>query len=296
MGSSPGGQGSSSRLSRSSRVGLIGHSSQHTPHRRGGAEGSRGVQPRNTHHEAGQGAMAQLHRADHKARQQRGTCGGLGSRPQGSGVRLHVLLQLPEPLDKFLRLLVGATLQHPKRGPHCGRGRGRCQSCWPRPHCSVTLGSAGGGASIGPAGPAPPEAHSPWARGRRRCRVTGWLALALPPTWGLATPPTLPRPRAASPAKSLVDSQSWSMTVNSTQAPRRRQASAGTELRGERGGGSLSGALLPTPGRQGGEGHSQVEELVVYGVQRPALDLGPLAADQREKVRRAQLHDHKGVA
>ena len=133
-------------------------------------------------------------------------------------------------------------------------------------------------------------------RGRRRCRVTGWLALALPPTWGLATPPTLPRPRAASPAKSLVDSQSWSMTVNSTQAPRRRQASAGTELRGERGGGWLSGALLPTPGRQGGEGHSQVEELVVHGVQRPALDLGPLAADQREKVRRAQLHDHKGVA
>lgn len=63
-----------------------------------------------------------------------------------------------------------------------------------------------------------------------------------------------------------------------------------------RGGRWLSGALLPTPGRQSGEGHSQVEELVVHGVQRPALDLGPLAADQREKVRRAQLHDHKGVA
>ena len=65
---------------------------------------------------------------------------------------------------------------------------------------------------------------------------------------------------------------------------------------GGRGGWWSSGALLPTPGRQGGEGHSQVEELVVHGVQRPALDLGPLAADQREKVRRTQLHDHKGVA
>lgn len=126
--------------------------------------------------------------------------------------------------------------------------------------------------------------------------MTGCPALALPPTWGLATPPMLPRPRAASPAKSLVDSQSWSMTVNSTQAPRRRQASAGTEL-GAGGGGRWSpGTLLPAPDRQGREGHSQVEELVVHGVQRPALDLGPLTADQREKVRRAQLHDHKGVA
>lgn len=51
-----------------------------------------------------------------------------------------------------------------------------------------------------------------------------------PPTCGLAMPLTPPRPRAASPAKSLVDSQSWSITVNSTQAPRRRHASAGTEL------------------------------------------------------------------
>lgn len=43
-------------------------------------------------------------------------------------------------------------------------------------------------------------------------------------------------------------------------------------------------------------GHSQVEELVVYRVQRPGLHLGPLAADQWEEMRWAQLHDHKGVA
>lgn len=53
-------------------------------------------------------------------------------------------------------------------------------------------------------------------------------------------------------------------------------------------------ALLPTPGRQGGEGTLTNEELVVHGVQRPALHLGPLAADQREQVRRAQLTITKG--
>lgn len=58
----------------------------------------------------------------------------------------------------------------------------------------------------------------------------GCPGLMPPPTCGLAMPLTPPRPRAASPAKSLVDSQSWSITVNSTQAPRRRHASAGTEL------------------------------------------------------------------
>ena len=102
-----------------------------------------------------------------------------------------------------------------------------------------------------PPRPAPPRpaAHSPWALGLRRCRVTGCPALALPPTRGLATPPTLPRPRAASPAKSLVDSQSWSMTVKSTQAPRRRHASAGTELRGA---GESPGAPLPSPGGRAG--------------------------------------------
>ena len=180
---------------------------------------------------------------------------GLALARKGSGVRLHVLLQLPEPLNKLLRLLVGATLQHPKRRPHCGRGR--CQSSWPRPRRSVTLDSARGGANIGPAGPALPGAHSPWARGRRRCSVTGWPALALPPTWGLATPPPLPRPRAVSPAKSLVDSQSWSMTVNSTQAPRRRQASAGTELHGGRGeaGGYLEPCSPLRVGRAGRDTH-----------------------------------------
>lgn len=59
----------------------------------------------------------------------------------------------------------------------------------------------------------------------------GCPGLMPPPTCGLAMPLTPPRPRAASPAKSLVDSQSWSITVNSTQAPRRRHASAGTELK-----------------------------------------------------------------
>lgn len=107
-------------------------------------------------------------------------------------------------------------------------------------------------------------------------------------------PPILPRPRAASPAKSLVDSQSWSMTVNSTQAPRRRHASAGTELQAK--GSHLEPcAPLGRVDRLMG-GHSQVEELVIHGVQRPALDLRPLAADQREEVWRAQLHDHEGVA
>ena len=144
-----------------------------------------------------------------------------------------------------------------------------CASLLGRPSSirSADLTAGGGGASVSPAGPAlaaqspwalqeagpaPPEAHSPWARGRRRCRMTGWPALALPPTWGLATPLTLPRPRAASPAKSLVDSQSWSMTVNSTQAPRRRQASAGTELQG---GGEVGGHLEPcSPLRPAGRG------------------------------------------
>ena len=76
-------------------------------------------------------------------------------------------------------------------------------------------------------------------------------------------------------------------------------AAAGLCGHGAGGGGGgwwSPGTLLLAPDGQGREGHSQVEELVVHGVQRSALDLGPLTADQREKVRRAQLHDHKGVA
>lgn len=155
----------------------------------------------------------------------RGGGQGRGWQLTDSGVRLHALLQLLEFLHELLRLLAGAAFQHPQRRPHCKRAwadvwepaTGRC----PSPH---------------------PDAHSPWALGRHRCRVTGCPALAPPPTWGRATPLTPPRPRAASPAKSLVDSQSWSMTVNSTQAPRRRHASAGTELRTEASQGSLTPA------------------------------------------------------
>lgn len=103
----------------------------------------------------------------------------------------------------------------------------------------------------------------------------------------------LPKPRAASPAKSLVDSQSWSMTVKSTQAPRRRHASAGTELQAE--GSHLEPCSLLGQVMGRWRQHSQVEEFVVHGVQCPAFDLGPLAVDQREEVWWTQLHDHKGV-
>lgn len=46
-------------------------------------------------------------------------CGDLGRawgwRPGDSGVCLHALLQLLKSLDKLLRVLVGAALQHPQR-------------------------------------------------------------------------------------------------------------------------------------------------------------------------------------
>lgn len=123
----------------------------------------------------------------------------------------------------------------------------------------------------------------------------GCPALRPPPTWGLATPLMLPRPRAASPAKSLAESQSWSMTVKSTQAARRRQASAGTELRAQAQGhleNQPRSPWLPTADR----GHSQVEEFIKHGVQCAALHLRPLAAYHREEMWRTQFHDHEGVA
>ena len=89
------------------------------------------------------------------------TGGGPGG---GSGVRFHALLQLLESLDKFLRLLVGAALQHPQCRLHYRREGGAGM----RPRR--------------PSNPPPPDPHSPWALGRRRCKVTGCLALALPPT------------------------------------------------------------------------------------------------------------------
>lgn len=54
----------------------------------------------------------------------------------------------------------------------------------------------------------PMDSHSPWALGLRRCSVMGCPGLMPPPTCGLVMPLIPPRPRAASPAKSLVDSQS----------------------------------------------------------------------------------------
>lgn len=193
-------------------------SSQHTPHGHTKADESWGIQPQHAHHVVGRGRRKPwLHKADHsETTPPQGLGEGLGlAAAGGSGVHLHALLQLPQSLDKLLRFPVGAALQHPQRGLHCGQG---------------------GGDSIRPCRPLnllPLDLHSPWARGLRRCRVMGCSALVLPPTWDRKMPPMLPRLRAASPAKSLVDNQSWSMTVNSTQAPRRRHASAGTELQAD---------------------------------------------------------------
>lgn len=75
---------------------------------------------------------------------------------------------------------------------------------------SVDLTAGGGGQHQAPPAlrPTSPDPYSPWALGLRRCRVMGCPALTPPPTWDRTMPLMLARLRAASPAKSFVDSQS----------------------------------------------------------------------------------------
>lgn len=165
-------------------------------------------------HSAGQGEGllgTGVHSTQHSTAHTTRTDGSSGAAWWSSGIPLHASLQLFEPLDEVLCLPAGAALQHAQSRPHCG-STGPAQGAQRKPPFLAHV------------------QYLPWARGRHKCRVTGCTALTLPPAGVLVTPVTVPRPRAASPAKSLVDSQSWSMTVNSTQAARRRQASAGTEL------------------------------------------------------------------